>query len=61
MPDVLSGIVDFFEEGAAGGKGVLELLGNDVAAFCDDLVKDSCTHADIYQESLSGEPGSAPR
>jgi len=61
LPDVLSGIVDFFEEGAADGKGVLELLGNDVAAFCDDLVKDSCTHADIYQESLSGEPGSAPR
>jgi DNA-binding ferritin-like protein (Dps family) len=34
---VLSGIVDFFEEGVAGGKGVLELIGNDVAAFCDDL------------------------
>ena len=43
LPDgpVLSGIVDFFEEGVAAGKGVLELIGNDVAAFCDDLVKDS--------------------
>ena len=40
---LLSGIVDFFEEGAAAGKGVLELIGNDVAAFCDDLVKDSRT------------------
>ena len=38
---LLSGIVDFFEEGVAAGKGVLELIGNDVAAFCDDLVKDS--------------------
>ncbi len=38
---LLSGIVDFFQEGAADGKGVLELIGNDVAAFCDDLVKDS--------------------
>jgi DNA-binding ferritin-like protein (Dps family) len=38
---LLSGIVDFFEEGAAAGKGVLELIGNDVAAFCDDLVRDS--------------------
>ena len=38
---LLSGIVDFFEEGAATGQGVLELIGNDVAAFCDDLVKDS--------------------
>jgi DNA-binding ferritin-like protein (Dps family) len=38
---VLSGIIDFFEEGVAAGKGVLELIGNDVAAFCDGLVKDS--------------------
>jgi DNA-binding ferritin-like protein (Dps family) len=56
---LLSGIVDFFEEGVAAGKGVLELIGNDVAAFCDDLVKDSRTYADIYQESISGEPGTA--
>lgn len=54
---LLSGLVDFFEQGAADGKRVLELIGEDVAAFCDDLVKDSRTYADIYQESLSGEPG----
>jgi DNA-binding ferritin-like protein (Dps family) len=40
-------IVDFFEEGVAAGQGVLELIGSDVAAFCDDLVKDSHTYADI--------------
>ncbi|HEU5473451.1 MAG TPA: DUF1048 domain-containing protein [Actinophytocola sp.] len=56
---LLSGIVDFFEEGVAAGKGVLELIGDDVAAFCDDLVKDSRTYADIYQESISAEPGTA--
>ncbi|MEV4170169.1 DUF1048 domain-containing protein [Nonomuraea sp. NPDC049709] len=56
---LLTGILDFFEEGVAAGKGVLELLGNDVAAFCDDLIKDSRTYADIYQESISGEPGTA--
>jgi DNA-binding ferritin-like protein (Dps family) len=56
---LLSGIVDFFEEGVAAGKGVLELTGNDVAAFCDDLVKDSRTCADTYPESISGEPGTA--
>jgi DNA-binding ferritin-like protein (Dps family) len=56
---LLSGILDFFEEGVAAGKGVLELIGNDVAAFCDDLVKDSRTYADIYQESISGQPGTA--
>jgi DNA-binding ferritin-like protein (Dps family) len=40
---VFSGIVDLFEEGAALGKGVLEVTGGDVAAFCDDLVKNSKT------------------
>ncbi|MEV5321800.1 DUF1048 domain-containing protein [Streptomyces sp. NPDC052687] len=54
---LLPGIVDFFEEGAADGKGVLELIGTDVAAFCDDLIKDSPTYADTYQESISAEPG----
>ena len=50
--NLLSGIVDFFAEGAASGKGVLELIGDDVAAFCDGLIKDSRTYADIYQESI---------
>lgn len=58
---LLSGIVDFFEEGVAAGKGVLELIGDDVAAFCDDLIKDTPTHADIYQESISGKPGTAEK
>ncbi|MEV1092386.1 DUF1048 domain-containing protein [Streptomyces microflavus] len=59
LPDgpLLPGIVDFFEEGVATGKGVLELIGTDVAAFCDDLIKDSPTYADVYQKSISGEPG----
>jgi DNA-binding ferritin-like protein (Dps family) len=54
---LLPGIVDFFEEGVAAGKGVVELIGPDVAAFCDGLVEDSRTYADIYQESLGGNPG----
>jgi DNA-binding ferritin-like protein (Dps family) len=61
MPDGLSGIVDFFEEGGAAGKGVLELIGSDVAAFCDELVKDSRTYADICQKSTSGEPGTTEK
>jgi DNA-binding ferritin-like protein (Dps family) len=57
----LSGIVDFFEEGVAAGKGVLELIGNDVAAFCDDLVSGSRTCAGTRQEPVSGEPGTAEK
>lgn len=52
---LLSGIVDLFEEGVALGKGVLDVTGSDVAAFCDDLTKDSKTYADIYQESVDQE------
>ncbi|WP_431914508.1 DUF1048 domain-containing protein [Nonomuraea jabiensis] len=58
---LLSGILDFFEEGVAAGKGVLELIGDDVAAFCDDLIKDSRTYADIYQESIRGKSGTAEK
>ncbi|WP_327152104.1 DUF1048 domain-containing protein [Nocardia sp. NBC_01329] len=55
--NLLSGLVEFFEEGATTGKGVIELIGNDIAAFCDDLIKDSPTYADIYHESVSKEIG----
>ncbi|MEO3808181.1 DUF1048 domain-containing protein [Sphaerisporangium sp. B11E5] len=58
---LLPGIVDFFEEGVAAGKGVLELIGNDVAAFSDELIKDSRTYADIYQESISGKSGTTEK
>ena len=57
--DLLSGIIDLFEEGAASGKGVLDVTGRDVAAFCDDLIKDSKTYADIYQESVGQEVNKA--
>lgn len=36
--DLLSGIIDLFEEGAASGKSVREVTGKDVAAFCDGLL-----------------------
>jgi DNA-binding ferritin-like protein (Dps family) len=54
LPDggLLPGIVDFFEQGAATGTSVLGLIGTDVAAFCDDLIKDSRTYADVHQESI---------
>jgi DNA-binding ferritin-like protein (Dps family) len=56
---LLSGIVDLFEEGVVSGKGVLEMTGSDVAAFCDGLVKDSNTYTDIVQESVGQEVSKA--
>ncbi|QCR31937.1 DUF1048 domain-containing protein [Lysinibacillus sp. SGAir0095] len=49
---LLSEIISFFEEGVAAGKGVIEITGSNVAAFCDSLIEDSKTYADLYLESL---------
>ena len=51
--NTLANILEYFEEGAASGKDVLDVTGKDVAAFCDELVKDSKTYADMYQESVN--------
>lgn len=56
---LLSGIIDLFEEGAALEKGVLQVTGSDVAAFCDDLIKDSKTYTDINQEYVDQEVNKA--
>ncbi|MGH3407385.1 MAG: DUF1048 domain-containing protein [Streptosporangiaceae bacterium] len=53
---LLSGIVDFFEEGVAAGRGVLELIGSDVAAFCDGLIKDSRARTNTHNGSTYGGP-----
>lgn len=37
--NVLFGLIDLFEEGAALGKSALEVTGNDVASFCDELIR----------------------
>lgn len=50
--ELLSGIVDLFEDGATNGKDVLNVTGKDVSAFCDDLIKDSKTYYDLYKESV---------
>lgn len=57
--ELLSEIIDLFEEGARLGKGVLEITGRDVASFCDDLIKDSKTYSDIIQEFVGREVNDA--
>lgn len=50
---IFGGILDLFEEGAAEGKKVIDLTGEDVAAFCDELVKDTKTWQDKYRTKLN--------
>jgi DNA-binding ferritin-like protein (Dps family) len=58
---LLSEIVDFFEEGVSGGKGAVELIGKDVAAFCDELVSARAPDADTHQECISGNRSRAEK
>ena len=53
---LLSEIVDFFETGVTSGTSAMELIGPDVAAFCDDLIGDEQTYAELYQESIRKKP-----
>ncbi|ANS74324.1 hypothetical protein AWM70_06785 [Paenibacillus yonginensis] len=54
---IFAGILDLLEEGAAEGKKVTDLTGEDVAAFCDDLVKDEQTWKDKYRKELNDTIG----
>ena len=54
---IFVGILELFEEGAVEGKKVTDLTGEDVAAFCDDLVKDEKTWKDKYRKKLNDTIG----
>jgi DNA-binding ferritin-like protein (Dps family) len=46
-------LIDLFEAGAADGREVLEVTGDDVAAFADELVANAKTYVDKYREDLN--------
>lgn len=50
---IFGSILDLFEEGAANGKNVTNLTGENVANFCDELVKDTKTWQDKYRTKLN--------
>lgn len=52
--DIFKGLLDLFEEGAVNGRSALEITGNDVAAFCDELVGGGAkTYVDKWREELN--------
>jgi DNA-binding ferritin-like protein (Dps family) len=53
MIDIHSDLLELFEAGAANGKSVLEITGNDVAGFCDDLLKNAQTYTENWREKLN--------
>lgn len=46
-------LIELFEAGAAEGKQVLEITGDDVAAFCDELLRNTNTYMETWRETLN--------
>lgn len=46
-------LIELFEAGVAEGKRVLEITGEDVAAFCDELLRSANTYTDHWRETLN--------
>ena len=51
--EVQYGLIDLFEEGVAEGKSVLEVTGEDVAGFVDELLKNTKTYTEDWRNKLN--------
>ena len=46
-------LIELFESGAADGKHVLEITGEDVASFCEELLRSAKTYTENWREQLN--------
>lgn len=46
-------LIELFEAGAAEGRHVLEITGEDVAAFCDELLRSANTYTENWRETMN--------
>lgn len=46
-------LIELFEDGAAHSKHVLDVTGEDVAAFCDELLRSAGTYTENWREKLN--------
>ena len=50
---ILKDLLGLFETGATDGKHALEVTGEDVAAFCDELLRNAKTYTENWREALN--------
>jgi len=50
---ILKDLLGLFEEGAADGKRILEVTGDDVATFCNELLRNAKTYTENWHEALN--------
>ncbi len=48
-------LIELFEQGAADGQSVLEITGEDVATFCEELLKNAQTYTENWKDRLNRE------
>jgi DNA-binding ferritin-like protein (Dps family) len=53
MMRLLYELIELFENGAAEGKKVLEITGEDVAGFCDELLRSARTYTEDWRAKLN--------
>lgn len=53
MLPIFADLLDLFATGAAEGKRVLAVTGEDVAAFCDELLRNTHTSTGSQREALN--------
>ena len=53
MMKIQADLLELFESGAADGKRVLEITGEDVAAFCDELLRGARTYTEDQREAFN--------
>ncbi len=50
---ILQDLLDLFETGAADGKRALDVTGEDVAEFSDELLRNAKTYTENWHEALN--------
>lgn len=50
---LLKNVLELFETSAAQGKSVLDVTGDDVAAFCDERLHGTASYQDTWRASLN--------
>jgi DNA-binding ferritin-like protein (Dps family) len=53
MLPLLADLLELFETGVAEGKRVLDITGADVAAFCDELLRNAKTYTENRRADLN--------
>ena len=53
MLPIFTDLLDLFESGAAEGKRVLQITGDDVAEFCDELLRNARTYTQKWHDDLN--------